>query len=39
MSQKELLNMFDELMSHLNSEENDMAENFREKLEEALATK
>lgn len=32
MSEMDLLKRFDELMSHLNSEENSMAEEFREAL-------
>lgn len=35
----EMLRKFNSLMSHLNSEENEMAEEFREKLEEVLTTK
>lgn len=33
----ELLNMFDNLMSHLNGEENDMAEEFKQALIAAAA--
>lgn len=35
----EMLKQFDSLMSHLNSEENGMAEEFREKLAQVLTTK
>lgn len=35
----QILKEFDSLMSHLNSEENGMAEGFREKLALALTTK
>ncbi|AID17712.1 putative tail spike protein [Escherichia phage ECBP5] len=36
LSNQELLEKFDELMSHLNSEDNSMAEEFRINLEEVL---
>lgn len=36
---QEMLKQFDQLMGHLNSEENGMAEEFRETLEKALTTK
>lgn len=36
---EQILKQFDSLMSHLNSEENGMAEEFRETLERALTTK
>lgn len=35
----EILRKFDSLLSHLNSEENEMAAELRAKLEEALTTK
>lgn len=36
---EQILNQFDRLMSHLNSEENSMAEEFRERLEGLFKTK
>lgn len=36
---EQILNQFDRLMSHLNSEENSMAEEFREQLEGLFKTK
>ena len=36
LSNQELVHMFDQLMSHLNGEDNSMAEEFRERLEETL---
>jgi hypothetical protein len=36
---EQILKQFDSLMSHLNSEENEMAEEFRAELEKTLTTK